>query len=231
MHSKSLFLTVCLTLASIISNHAMGEDSHQTNSSSHKTTSSLFTERSLTGIPLTAKEVLQGGWIPDPNGTCDSMKGCAYKNQLEEVRYLSSSEKKLLETELKKKGNDKSTESSDEKGKIKELKKDEDWDKAFSDNSDKKAIVMIFSANNCAPCKTLKSQLQNSNFPELGLFTATRPDYSFISGHDLHSRFKNSLNKGVPTAFIYTKDSQGKWVGKVVVGAPNITSELEKVRN
>lgn len=182
-------------------------------------------------MPLTAKEVLQGGWIQDPNGTCDSIKGCAYKNPLGEVRYLSGKEKKLLEAELKKKGTDKSTDSSNEKGKIKELKKDEDWDKAFSDNSDKKAIVMIFSATNCGPCQTLKSKLQNSSYPDLGLFTATRPDYSSISGHDLHTRFKNSLNRGVPTAFIYTKDSNGKWVGKVVVGAPNITSELEKVKN
>jgi hypothetical protein len=174
---------------------------------------------------------LLGGWTQDPNGICDPIKGCAYKNQLGEVRYLSGKEKKFLETELKKKGTDKSIESSTEKGKIKELKKDEDWDKAFSDNSDKKAIGMIFSATNCGPCQSLKSQLQHSSYPDLALFTATRPDYGSIAGHDLHTRFKNSLNRGVPTAFIYTKDSNGIWGGKVVVGAPNITSELEKVRN
>lgn len=172
----------------------------------------------LEGIPLTAAEVMQGDWAPDEEGGCDLVKGCAYKNKKTgEVRYISEAEKKKLA--IKKEETPKEESPSKTAGEIKELKDQGTYEAAFANNKDKKALVMLFSAEDCPPCRALKSKLQNGSFEDLAIYTATRPSYRSVSGHPLHEDKKAALGAGVPVAFIYTKDENGKWQGKTFRGS------------
>ncbi|NBW98137.1 hypothetical protein EBR03_01055 [bacterium] len=171
----------------------------------------------LEGIPLTAAEVMQGDWAPDEEGGCDLVKGCAYKNKKTgEVRYISEAEKKKLAI---KKEEASQEESPSKSSGIKELKDQGTYEAAFTSSTDKKALVMVFSAEDCPPCRALKSKLQNGSFEDLAIYTATRPSYRSVSGHPLHEDKKAALGAGVPVAFIYTKDENGKWQGKTFRGS------------
>lgn len=164
--------------------------------------------------PLTAQEVESGGWVPDEEGGCDLEKGCAYKNkETGEVRYLPDDEKQKLKT---KKETPPTSESS---GSIEELKDKASWDEKFETEKGKKALVLIFSASDCGPCKALKSKLEKEAPQGVGLFTAVRPSYRSVQGHKLHESFKGSIGGSVPVAFIYTQDENGKWNGQIVKGS------------
>lgn len=170
----------------------------------------------LEGIPLTAAEVMQGDWAPDEEGGCDLVKGCAYKNKKTgEVRYISDVEKKKLAA---KKEEAAPEESPSKSSGLKELKDQGTYEAAFKNNDDKKALIMLFSAEDCPPCRALKTKLQNGSFGDLAIYTATRPSYRSVSGHPLHEDKKAALGAGVPVAFIYTKDEDGKWQGKTYRG-------------
>ena len=165
------------------------------------------------GPPLTAKEVESGPWVPDEEGGCDLEKGCAYANkETGEVRYLPDEEKKKLK---KKKEESVKEETS---GKLTELKDKSSWDEKFETEKDKKKLVLIFSAEDCGPCKALKAKLEKEAPQGVGLFTAIRPTYRSVQGHKLHESFKSSIGGSVPVAFIYTQDDNGKWNGQIVKG-------------
>lgn len=167
-----------------------------------------------TGKPLTAQEAESGAWIPDEEGGCDLEKGCAYKNKdTGEVRYLPDAEKKKLRA----KKEDSATESSKSQ-KITELKDKMSWDEKFETEKNKKKLVLIFSAEDCGPCKALKAKLEKVDLPEVGLYSAVRPSYRSVQGHPLHEAFQKSIGGSVPVAFIYTQDENGKWIGKVAKG-------------
>lgn len=163
---------------------------------------------------VTAQEVDSGLWVPDEEGGCDLEKGCAYRNkQTGEVGYLPESEKKKLKEKKKE-----SEPLSGSANKITELKDKASWDEKFDTEKDKKALVLIFSAADCGPCKALKSKLENQAPSGVALYTAVRPTYRAVQGHSLHESFKSSLGGSVPVAFIYTRDDTGKWNGKILKG-------------
>lgn len=163
---------------------------------------------------VTAKEVDSGLWVPDEEGGCDLVKGCAYRNkETGEVGFLPESEKKKL-----KEKKEEAVPQSGAAAKLTELKDKASWDEKFDTEKNKKGLVLIFSAADCGPCKALKSKLENEANPGVALFTAVRPTYRAVQGHQLHEAFKGSLGGSVPVAFIYTQDENGKWNGKVVKG-------------
>ncbi|NDG26910.1 MAG: hypothetical protein EB120_07030, partial [Proteobacteria bacterium] len=187
---------------------------------------------SHSNAPLTAEEVQRGGWVPDPNGTCDLERGCAFKNPKGEVRFLPNSEKKKLEQahtseQPQRTPRPRTAQSSGPQ----EMNSLNDWNAAFANNADKDGLVMIFSAENCGPCKQLQSQLPGLNKPGVSIFTATRPTYQTTQGHELHERFSKTLGGSVPAAFVYTKNAEGKWEGKVVRGAPNILAAVKGIKS
>jgi thiol-disulfide isomerase/thioredoxin len=166
-----------------------------------------------TSDPLTAQEAESGKWAPDEEGGCDLEKGCAYKNkETGEVRYLPDAEKKKLKA--KKEEPSKAGSS----GKIMELNDKESWDEKFETEKGKKALVLIFSAEDCAPCKALKAKLEKQAPEGAAIFTAIRPTYRSVQGHKLHEAFRSSIGGSVPVAFIYTPDEKGKWKGQILKG-------------
>lgn len=171
---------------------------------------SFSSERSLT-----AKEIESGDWVSDDERGCDFRLGCPYKNKKTgEVGYLPESEKKLLKAQSPKK----SEANENKKSKITELKDKMSWDEKFDTEKGKKALVLIFSAEDCGPCKALKAKLEKSDLSDVSVFTAIRPTYRSLQGHALHEAFKSSIGGSVPVAFIYTPDENGKWKGSVAKG-------------
>lgn len=184
---------------------------------------SFSSERSLT-----AKEVESGDWVSDDERGCDFRLGCPYKNKKTgEVGYLPESEKKLLKAGARKEADEDNKENG--KGKITELKDKMSWDEKFDSEKGKKGLVLIFSAEDCGPCKGLKAKLEKSKLSDVSVFTAVRPTYRNLQGHALHEAFKSSIGGSVPVAFIYTPDENGKWKGSVAKGN-KIFPAIEAIR-